>query len=123
MRIIFSLYLCCIMNIGDMNSMIDILTDTPQNKMTQIAERVKQRRLAMLLTQAGLAKRADIPLSTYRIFEQTGKISLAGLLKIGFALNCLNNFDQLFAAPSFASLDEMLAEQSTSKRKYGKKNE
>lgn len=47
-----------------MNAMIDILTDTPQTKLMQIAGRVKQRRLGVRMTQAALAMRADIPLPT-----------------------------------------------------------
>lgn len=94
-----------------MNGMIDILTDTPQAKLMQIAKRVKQRRQALRLTQAVLAKRADIPLPTYRVFEQTGKIALMGLLKIGMALNCLGDFDRLFAHVEYTSLDEMLKAQ------------
>lgn len=94
-----------------MNGMIDILTDTPQTKLIKIAKRVKQRRQAVRLTQAALAKRADIPLPTYRVFEQTGKISLLGLLKIGMALNCLEDFDHLFTSLEYTSLDEMLKAQ------------
>lgn len=94
-----------------MNGMIDILTDTPQTKLIKIAKRVKQRRQAARLTQAALAKRADIPLPTYRVFEQTGKISLLGLLKIGMALNCLEDFDHLFTSLEYTSLDEMLKAQ------------
>lgn len=88
--------------------MIDILTNTPQNKLVQIAQRVKQRRQALRLTQAALAKQADVPLPTYRVFEQTGKISLMALLKIAMALNCLGDFDRLFATETYTSLDEML---------------
>lgn len=94
-----------------MNGMIDILTDTPQTKLIQIAKRVKQRRQTLRMTQATLAKRADIPLPTYRVFEQSGKISLTGLLKIGMALNCLEDFDRLFAPVEYTSLDEMLKAQ------------
>lgn len=99
-----------------MDAMIDILTDTPQSKLIQIAERVKQRRLALRLTQAALATRADIPLPTYRVFEKSGKISLVGLLKIGMALNCLVDFDHLFSEPEYNSLDEMLNARTSPKR-------
>lgn len=92
--------------------MIDILTDTPQSKLIQIAQRVKQRRTTMQLTQVALAKRADIPLPTYRVFEHSGKISLMGLLKIGMALNCLEDFDCLFAKQAYTSLDDMLNDKN-----------
>lgn len=99
-----------------MNTMIDILTDTPQTKPMQIACRVKQRRTTLRMTQAALAMRADIPLPTYRVFEKSGKISLIGLLKIGMALNCLEDFDRLFANQEYASLDDMLNAQTATKQ-------
>lgn len=99
-----------------MNAMIDILTDTPQTKLMQIVQHVKQRRMAMRLTQVSLAKQADIPLPTYRVFERTGKISLMGLLKIGMALNCLEDFNHLFAEPEYTSLDDMLSARTSPKR-------
>lgn len=99
-----------------MNAMIDILTDTPQSKLLQIAGRVRQRRLRVRMTQAALAMRADIPLPTYRVFEKSGKISLMGLLKIGMALNCLEDFNHLFANQEYISLDDMLNAQTATKR-------
>ena len=55
-------------------------------------------------------------------FEQTGEISLKGLLQIGFALNALSEFDALFAQRQYQSLDDVLNEQSVT-RKRGRKNE
>lgn len=87
-----------------------------------MAARVKARRLELNLTQEGLAARAGIKFATYRRFEQTGEISLKGLLRIGFALNALAEFDTLFAQKQYRSLDEVLNEQSIT-RKRGQKNE
>lgn len=103
--------------------MIDIFPTSEGNIETQmvaLAARVKTRRLELDLSQAGLAKRADLPLPTYRLFEKTGKISLRGLLQIAFALNCLPDFDALFSQKQYRSLDELL-ENKEVKRKYGKK--
>ena len=88
----------------------------------RIAARVKARRLELDLTQEGLAVRAGIMFATYRRFEQTGEISLKGLLQIGFALNALSEFDALFAQRQYQSLDDVLNEQSVT-RKRGRKNE
>ena len=57
-----------------------------------------------------------------RRFEQTGEISLKGLLQIGFALNALSEFDALFVQKQYQSLDDVLNEQNVI-RKRGKKNE
>ena len=87
-----------------------------------MAIRAKNRRLEMNLTQEGLSVRAGIPLATYRRFERTGEISLKGLLKVAYALNALDDFDSVFDAPRYASLDEaLIANQKT--RKRGKRNE
>ena len=88
----------------------------------QIATRVKARRLELNLTQEGIAIRAGLKFATYRRFEQTGEISLKGLLQIGFALNALSEFDTLFAQKQYQSLDDVLNEQNVI-RKRGKKNE
>lgn len=94
----------------------------PKDVALQIAERVKARRLELDLTQEGLAARAGIKFATYRRFEQTGEISLRGLLQIGFALNALSDFDALFTHKQYQTLDDVLNEQYVS-RKRGKKNE
>lgn len=95
---------------------------TPNDVAKQIAARVKARRLELNLTQEGMAARAGLKFATYRRFEQTGEISLKGLLQIGFALNILSEFDALFAQKQYKSLDDVLNEQSVI-RKRGKKNE
>ena len=87
-----------------------------------MAARVKARRLELNLTQEGLAARAGIKFATYRRFEQTGVFSLMVLLRIGFELNALAEFDTLFAQKQYRSLDEVLNEQSIT-RKRGQKNE
>lgn len=94
----------------------------PSEIALQIAARVKARRLELDLTQEGLAARAGLKFATYRRFEQTGEISLRGLLHIGFALNALSEFESLFAQKQYQSLDDVLNEQSVT-RKRGKKNE
>lgn len=95
--------------------------ENPVDKSIQIATRVRERRLELNLTQEGLASRAGVKFATYRRFEQTGEISLRALLQIGFALNALSDFDQLFAQKLYQSLDEVLNEQKIN-RKRGKKN-
>lgn len=97
-------------------------TISPNSKAKALAKRVKQRRLELNLTQEGLSTKAGITLAAYRRFEQTSKISLDGLLQIAYALDALNDFDEVFATPRYNTLDEALqANQIT--RKRGKRNE
>ena len=105
-----------------MNNIIAINIHTPADVAMQIAARVKARRLELNLTQEGLATRAGVKFATYRRFEQTGEISLKGLLQIGFALNTLSEFDVLFAQKQYQTLDDVLNEKRVT-RKRGKKNE
>ena len=103
-----------------MNNILVFNNANPADTAMQIAARVKARRLELNLTQEGLATRAGVKFATYRRFEQTGDISLRGLLQIGFALNALSDFDALFAQKQYMSLDDVLNEQKGN-RKRGKK--
>lgn len=107
---------------SNMNNILAFNIASPSEVALQIASRVKARRLELDLTQEGLATRAGVKFATYRRFEQTGEISLRGLLQVGFALNALSEFDALFAQKQYQSLDDVLNEQSVI-RKRGKKNE
>lgn len=102
--------------------MLSFNISNPNEVATRISARVKARRLELNLTQEGLASRAGIKFATYRRFEQTGEISLRGLLQIGFALNTLADFDALFAQKQYQSLDDVMNETGVN-RKRGKKNE
>lgn len=104
----------------NMNNIIAF--NTPSEMSLQIASRVKARRLELNLTQEGLATRAGVKFATYRRFEQTGEISLRGLLQVGMALNATSDFDVLFTQKQYQSLDDVLNEQKVT-RKRGKKNE
>ena len=105
-----------------MNNIISFNILTPDDVAKQIATRVKARRLELNLTQEGIAARAGLKFATYRRFEQTGEISLKGLLQIGFALNALSEFDALFVQKQYQALDDVLNEQNVI-RKRRKKNE
>lgn len=105
-----------------MNNILSFNITNPGEVAIQIASRVKARRLELNLTQEGLATRAGVKFATYRRFEQTGEISLRGLLQIGFALNCLDEFNALFAQKQYRTLDDVLNGLSVN-RKRGKKNE
>lgn len=105
-----------------MNNILAFDVETPSDVAMQIAARVKSRRLELNLTQEGMATRAGVKFATYRRFEQTGEISLRGLLQVGFALNALSDFGALFSQKQYQSLDDVLNEQGVN-RKRGKKNE
>ena len=105
-----------------MNNILAFNVANPNDVARQISARVKARRLELNLTQEGMAARAGLKFATYRRFEQTGEISLKGLLQVGFALDALADFDALFAQRQYQSLDDVLNEHGVT-RKRGKKNE
>lgn len=104
------------------DNILSVINNEPKTVARQVAGRVKERRLEQNLTQEGMALRAGLKLPTYRRFERTGEISFKGLLQIAFALNVLVDFNALFSQRQYQSLDEVISEQY-SKRKRGRKNE
>lgn len=90
--------------------------ETPVSVARAVAERAKQRRTAMCLTQAELAQKAGLSLSAYRRFEQSGQIAFTSLLQVAFALDCMGDFNALFAGTSWATMDDMLKQVKPAKR-------
>ena len=85
---------------------------------------MKQRRLALNLTQAGLSKRSGVALSTLRKFEQSGAISIDNLLKLMLVVGGLRNIVQA-SAPSqtrFSSIDDVLSNKTRPVRKRGSRS-
>lgn len=83
----------------------------------------KARRLALDLTQAGLAKRAGVTLGSLKRFETTGLIAFDSLLKLALVLECLDDFDGIAAEGderlATRSLDAILA--GDRRRKKGRR--
>lgn len=102
------------------NNIISIDEQSPYDFLKIISQNVRERRLENNLTQEGLAKRAGIKLPTYRKFEQTGEISLSGLLRIAWALGVLEDFNQLFSKKQYLSIEEVIS-GGGKQRKRGKK--
>ncbi|MDY0030226.1 MAG: helix-turn-helix domain-containing protein [Pseudobdellovibrionaceae bacterium] len=94
--------------------MVSLITVSKAQK--QIAEHLRMQRLAVGLTQEGLANRAGVSLPTLRKFEQKGLISLESFLKLMMALNGLEKLVQSIKPDdnNFSSLDDVLA--STEKK-------
>jgi transcriptional regulator with XRE-family HTH domain len=86
---------------------------TPQDVQRELAARFKARRLAMNLSQEGLAHRSGVSWSSLKRFERTGLIALDALLRLALVLDCLRDFDQVCVergdALAAKSLDEILA--------------
>ena len=77
-----------------MDNMMSISLNTPRDVQRDLADRFKTRRLAVNLTQEGLAARSGVSWSSLKRFERTGLIALDSLLKLALVLGCLNDFDR-----------------------------
>ncbi|MGX8851280.1 helix-turn-helix domain-containing protein [Amedibacillus sp. YH-ame10] len=77
----------------------------------EIVENVRNRRKEMKLSQEGLSRKSGVSLGSIKRFENSGEISLFSLIKIGMALECQNDFSQLFQRKKYQSIQEVIDDQ------------
>ena len=75
-----------------------------------VRARFRLRRKEQKLSQASLAKKADVSLGSLKRFEATGEISLASLIKLAFALGYENDFDDLLAQRHYRSIEDVISD-------------
>lgn len=95
---------------------------TPREMQKAIANRARDLRLALNLSQQSLSEKSGVSYGSLKKFEQTGKISLESLLKLAVILGCMDDFKALFEQKSTEkalSLDALLLDNE--KRKRGRK--
>lgn len=100
-----------------------IIGNTPDSILQGIAGKVKERRLEKNLTQKAFAARAGIGYDAYRKFENSGEITLRGLVLCAIALDDTEGFFELFTRKSYQSVDEILNEKKKKKRQRGTSHE
>lgn len=93
---------------------------TPEQAGKRLAERIRALRLARGWKQSTLAKRSGVSLASLRRFEESGKVSLQSLLDLAFALNRLDDFDDLLQPPPASSIAELEAAEERAPRKRGR---
>jgi transcriptional regulator with XRE-family HTH domain len=71
----------------------------PNHLIREIGKRIRTHRLARGWTQAELAERSGVSLSTLKLMEREGKGSLQRLAKIAVILNLDSELRQLFTSP------------------------
>ena len=95
----------------------------PDVIVRQIGRRMRLLRLAAGWTQAALAERAGVSLSTLKLLELTGKGSLQRLARIAVALNVDGELQGLFLEPrqvdSMDAVERMGRERAPRRRKEG----
>ena len=101
--------------------MISLDQKTAPEIAGEVAAQVRARRKEHGLTQAELARKAGMSLTSYKRFEQKGLIAFAALIRIAIALDCENDFDTLFATTYYRSIEDVIAARERSEREKEKR--
>lgn len=92
---------------------------TPEETARNLAEKLRELRLAKKWKQVTLAERSGVTPASLRRFERTGLVSLQNLLKLVFALGRLDDFEHILEPPAAASIAELEAAHQPNKPKRG----
>ena len=79
---------------------------TKHSVLSALVERVKMRRKECSLTQRQLSARSGVSYASIRRFETAGEISLSSLMQIAQALDCIEDFNELFRKKKITDLKE-----------------
>ena len=92
--------------------MINFYQKTWTEINNDIAQKIVRLRKRKKITQKQLAARSGVSLGSLKRFEQSGEISLQSLTKIAIALDVENELEGLFDNVPFASIEEVINEQT-----------
>ena len=92
--------------------MINLYKKTWTEINNDIAQKIVRLRKRKKITQKQLAARSGVSLGSLKRFEQSGEISLQSLTKIAIALDVENELEDLFNNVPFASIEEVINEQT-----------
>lgn len=92
--------------------MINLYQKTWTEINNDIAQKIVRLRKRKEITQKQLAARSGVSLGSLKRFEQSGEISLQSLTKIAIALDVENELEDLFNNVPFASIEEVINEQT-----------
>lgn len=89
--------------------MSTFIFSSPGHIASQLAARLRARRLAENWSRGTLAERAGVSESTIKRFETTGAIQLVDLVQLALALDAAAEFGGLFPERPVLSLDQLTA--------------
>lgn len=92
--------------------MINLYQKTWNEIDNDIANRMVKLRKRRKITQKALAAKSGVSLGSIKRFEQSGEISLQSLTKLAIALEVEGELEDLFSEVPFASIEEVLNEQT-----------
>lgn len=92
-----------------MLSLLESLTASDSMEIAQqLAMDFRARRVEKNLTRRDMAARSGVALSNIVRFEQKGLISLNNLISLAISLNYAGEIKNIFAAPKYSTMDELL---------------
>lgn len=81
---------------------------TPNEIAKNLAEKIKQQRKKLKISQESLAQKSGVSLGSIKRFETKYEISLQSLIKIAIALDLDDDFEKLFSTKTYTSIDEVI---------------
>lgn len=81
---------------------------TPNEIAKSLAEKIKQHRKKLKISQENLAQKSGVSLGSIKRFETKYEISLQSFVKIAIALDLDKDFDNLFTSKTYTSIDEII---------------
>lgn len=81
---------------------------TPNEIAKSLAEKIKQHRKKLKISQENLAQKSGVSLGSIKRFETKYEISLQSFVKIAIALDLDKDFDNLFNSKTYTSIDEII---------------
>lgn len=81
---------------------------TPIEIAKSLADRIKEHRKKLKISQEVLAQKSGVSLGSIKRFETKYEISLQSFIKIAIALDLDNNFKSLFTAKTYTTIDEII---------------
>ena len=81
---------------------------TPNEIAKSLADRIKEHRKKLKISQEVLAQKSGVSLGSIKRFETKYEISLQSFIKIAIALDLDDDFEKLFTAKTYSSIDEVI---------------
>ena len=81
---------------------------TPNEIAKSLADKIKEHRKKLKISQEGLAKKSGVSLGSIKRFETKYEISLQSFIKIAIALDLDNDLENLFTQKTYTSIDEII---------------
>jgi len=81
---------------------------TPNEIAKSLADKVKEHRKKLKISQEVLAQKSGVSLGSIKRFETKYEISLQSFIKIAIALNLDSDIEKLFTTRTYASIEEVI---------------